>query len=148
MKRVFFFIFISMIAPAAIAQSWTHGTDRATAPQPISGTPTGGPNVGGFEIVCYQGEWSLYLFSGIGPESSASPPPVEIIVDGQTFETTFDFRPPSADEGLILNPPIIAALKSGNQVEIAFPTGGTPYSATFELRGSSRALEAVEAGCA
>lgn len=147
MKRIIFSVFVSMLASSAIAQSWTHGSDRATAPPSISGTPTGGPNVGGFEITCYEGEWSLYLFTGIGPESSASPPTVEIIVDGQPFETTFDFRPPSADYGLILNPPIIAALKSGSQVEIAFPTGGTPYSATFSLRGSSRALSTVQERC-
>ncbi len=70
-----------------------------------------------------------------------------MIVDGQSFETNFDLRPPSADEGLVITAPILGALKSGNQVEITFPTGGTPYSATFGLRGSSRALEAVEAGC-
>lgn len=148
MKHVFLSVLMSMIAPAAFAQSWTHGPDRATAPPPISGTPTGGPNTGGFEIVCHQGEWSLYLFAGVAPERTGSRSPATISVDGQRFETTFEPRPPSADEGLVITPSIIQALKSGNRVEITFPTGGTPYSATFGLRGSSRALGAVEAGCA
>lgn len=148
MKHVIFSLFVSMIASSAIAQSWTHASDRATAPPSIAGTPTGGPNVGGFEIVCYQSEWSLYLFTGISPERSGSPSPATLIIDGQRFDTTFGLRPPSADEGLVITPPIIEALKSGNRVEITFPTGGTPYSATFGLRGSSRALGAVEAGCA
>jgi hypothetical protein len=148
MKRIIFSVFVSMIAAAASAQSWTHGPDRATAPPSISGTPTGSPNVGGFEITCHQGIWSLYLFTGIAPDRSVSPPPATLIVDGQRFETNFDLRPPSADEGLVITPSIIEALRSGNQVEITFPTGGTPYSATFGLRGSSRALGAVEAECA
>lgn len=148
MKNLVFSGLISIIASAATAQSWTHGSDRATAPPSISGTPTGSPNVGGFEITCYQGIWSLYLFTGIAPKSSASPSTATLIVDGQRFETTFDYRPPSADEGLVITAPILEALKAGSRVEITFPTGGIPYSATFGLRGSSRALEAVEAGCA
>jgi hypothetical protein len=100
------------------------------------------------EVVCYQGEWSLYLFTGISPDRSGSPSPATLIIDGQIFDTTFGLRPPSADEGLVITPQIIEALKSGSQVEITFPTGGTPYSATFGLSGSSRALGAVEAGCA
>jgi len=147
MKRILFSVCVSMIASSAIAQSWTHSSDRATAPPSISGTPTGSPNIGGFEITCYQGEWSLYLFTGVAPERSASPAPATVIVDGQSFETSFDLRPPSADEGLVITAPIIEALKSGNQVEITFPTGGTPYWATFSLRGSSRALSAVQERC-
>lgn len=113
MKRIIFATLISMIASAATAQSWTHGADRATAPRSISGTPTGSPAVGGFELTCYQGLWSLYLFTGIAPKRGASPAPATLIVDGQRFVTTFDLRPPGAEEGLVITVPILDALKSG-----------------------------------
>ena len=146
MRRFVLPLILSVMALPALAQSWSHSAGRATAPPSIGGQPTGNPSVGGFEIVCFQGDWSLYLFtatSSHGGGGSAS-----IIVDGQRFEARFDLRPPAGDEGLIVNLPIIEALKAGSRVEITFPTGGTPYSATFSLRGSSRALSAVEAGCA
>jgi len=128
------------------AQSWSFQRDRAIAPPSIAGDVTGSPRVGGFEIVCFQGEWSLYLFTPVSPSGGGGA--ATVIVDGQRFDTRFDLRPPAADEGLVLIPPIIEALKVGSRVEITFPTGGAPYSATFSLRGSSRALSGVDANCA
>lgn len=148
MKQIILSIWLAMLAGPLLAQSWTFGGDRATAPPSISGTPTGAPRVGGFEIVCLQGEWSLYLFTGIVAERGAAPAPVTIDIDGTAFVTRFDFRPPIGDEGLILTPEIIEALKAGSRVVISYPTGGQPYAATFTLRGSSRALGAVQDSCA
>lgn len=134
----------------AHAQSWQFSGDRATAPRSVAGDPTSG-----FEIVCFQGEWSLYLFTAVSPSGGGGDGSggggggaATIIVDGQRFPTRFDMRPPMGDEGMIVTPAIIDALKAGSRVEITFPTGGTPYSASFGLRGSSRALSAVDSGCA
>jgi hypothetical protein len=100
-----------------------------------------GDRAGGFEVICYGGDWYMFVFTVHSPASDASP--AFVTVDGETHQASFA-RYGEGDLGITLNPVIIAALKTGNRVSISY--GG--FEAMFPLRGSSRALAVVEANCA
>jgi hypothetical protein len=145
MSRLVLSALVSLLALPAFAQSWTHSGDRATAPPSIAGDATGSPRIGGFEVICHLGDWYMFVFSAAAPNEGGTAS--TITVDGTEYTAPID-RFGLGDVGLGLNQPIIAAMKSGSRVEIAYPSGIAQYRATFSLRGSSRALSAVEAACA
>jgi len=136
---------LAVLALSALAQSWTHSGDRATAPPSIEGDATGSPRIGGFEVICHLGDWYMFVFSATAPNEGGAA--ATITVDGTPYAASID-RFGLGDVGLGLNQPIIAAMKSGSRVEIAYPSGTAQYRATFSLRGSSRALSVVETACA
>lgn len=120
----------------ANAQSWTFNANRATAPASI-----GGNRSIGFEIVCTQGEWILYPF-GLPTAEGA---PASINVDGQVFPVKIIYG--NGSDGIMLNGTILKALKSGRRMQVSSSAPSSSFSATYTLRGSSRALEAVERNC-
>lgn len=137
MKHFIFAVTLACASGTASAQSWGYETGRATAPRAIAGDVSPG-----FEVVCYQGQWFMYLFGLPTAEGAAA----TILVDDQSFPVTIVYG--DGSDGIELNGTILAALKTGNSVRVSseFPSGA--FSSTYTLRGSSRALNAVEAQCA
>lgn len=124
------------LAPLALhAQSWRAETGRATAPASISGD-----RAGGFEVVCQDGRWYMFVFTNASV--GTLPSPATVTVDAQAFASEVWWYG-DGEEGIGLTPEVIAALKQGSRITVAF--GG--FSATFALRGSSRALDRAEASC-
>lgn len=140
MVRVFVlclsFLLLGFEANTVHAQSWSYSADRATAPAAIAGDRSPG-----FEIVCYQGEWMMYLF-GLPTAEGA---PASINVDGQPFPATIIIG--NGDDGIRMTGAMLRALQSGRQVQVVSVAPSSSFSATYSLRGSSRALQAVAANC-
>lgn len=137
MKHFALAAILSATAFPAFAQNWTHSADRATAPRAITGDPSSG-----FEIVCFQGDWILYLFGLPTAEGALA----TITVDGQAFPVQIIYG--NGGDGIALNGQILSALKSGSTVRISSTHASSRFDSTFGLRGSSRSLSAVEASCA
>lgn len=137
MKHVISAFALSFVAGVASAQSWSHEADRAVAPRAIAGDASPG-----FEIVCYQGEWFMYLF-GLPTAEGAS---ATISVDDKSFPVTIVYG--NGSDGIELNGAILTALKAGNSVRVSSNAPSSSFGSTYGLRGSSRALNAVEAQCA
>jgi hypothetical protein len=146
MKRILHSLFLLTLltsVPAIThAQAWRAERDRAIAPPSISGDPTGNPAFGGFEAVCHQGEWIMYMFGLPSLEGA----PVRINVDGRVFPSKIVYG--IGSEGIPLSGPILDALKAGRQVQISsHAPPHDSFNSTFTLRGSARALDAVERNC-
>ncbi|MCE8001182.1 MAG: hypothetical protein HEP70_20330 [Rhodobiaceae bacterium] len=137
MPRFIFAVALTLFAFPAFAQSWTHSADRAVAPPATAGDPSSG-----FEIVCFQGEWILYPFGLPTAEGSAA----TTTIDDDAFPVQIIFG--NGSDGIALDSAILKALKAGSAVRISSTEPSSRFDSTFGLRGSSRALNAVEEGCA
>lgn len=137
MPRFILVVALTLFAFPVFAQSWTHSADRAVAPPAIAGDTSPG-----FEIVCFQGEWILYPFGLPTAEGT----PASITIDGSTFPVQIIYG--NGSDGIALSGAILSALKAGSAVRISSTEPSSRFDSTFALRGSSRALNAVEAGCA
>jgi len=73
--------------------------------------------------------------------------PVQFVIDGQSFERVFDYRPDERDwvAGAVLDGPFLNALAGGQRLELRNP-GGEAITA-FRLDGSRAARSAVQQRC-
>lgn len=140
MKHFIAAMILSCSAGAAAAQSWRVQGDSAIAPKPIAGDDSGG-----FAVVCTPGEWVLYEHTAYAPSDEDSP--ANVVIDGERYDAQFG-RFEGAYQGIALSHQIINAMKAGNTVTVSFISGSAIISTAYTLRGSSQALNAVEAQCA
>lgn len=126
----------TLFSTQAHAQNWTFADNRIVIPAPLSGS-----GVEGALMTCRDALYFLTLLGvSIGDGSSATP--VALLVDRSVFATTAD------PAGVIsVSDAAVGALKSGNRVTISYTSKGNSAEATFTLRGSSRALEALATSC-
>ncbi|MEP2890920.1 hypothetical protein [Tateyamaria sp.] len=107
-----------------------------TAPRAISGDPSGG-----FEIVCFQGEWIMYLFGLPTAEGAAA----TISIDDQVFPVQIIYG--NGSDGIQLDDAILEALRAGRSVRVSSSNPSSKFDSTYGLRGSSKALNAVAVRC-